>query len=82
MKYYKVKPQFDNAQILKTTGRGYYKIYGFLVGNELYTPAELKKLLNGATFRGCGIKDDTIIFDEIEISKNKTYFFFGARFEA
>jgi len=81
MTYYKVLPQFDQAQVLKARRNGKLYIDRFLIANELYTPAEYHKLLKGADFRGCGIKDNTIIFEKIEASKNKTYFFFGARFE-
>lgn len=41
----------------------------FLIKNELYTPAEKKKHR---------IKDSAV--DPVYISKNKIYFFFGARF--
>lgn len=79
MTYYKVKPQFNNVQILKTR-RNHLIIDGFLIANELYTKAELSKLITGATFRGCGVNDNTVIFDKVEINRNKTYYFFGARF--
>lgn len=47
---------------------------GFLVANELYTEKELDKLnLSG--------KFIELNFDKVEISKFKTYWLFGARFE-
>lgn len=39
------------------------------IANELYTAKEVEKL-----------HINTALCDEVEISKNKTYFFFGARF--
>ena len=77
MTYYKVKPEFDNVQIIKNR-----KIFGFLVANELYTTKELEKLLNGARLCRCGIKAAIQAFEKVEINKNKTYWFFGARFES
>ena len=77
MKYYKVRKEYDQTQVLKT-GRHGLKIDRVLVGNELYTPEELKKLLNGATLRG--IRDNEIVFDPVEVNRNDTYTFFGARF--
>ena len=77
MKYYRVRSDFDGVQVLKM-GRKGLKIDRELIANELYTPAELKRLTYGATFRG--VKDDAIIFDPVEISRKQTYWFFGARF--
>lgn len=47
----------------------------FLVKNELFTIKEINKLNLKDSF----IKDN---FVKIELNKNKTYFFFGARFES
>ncbi len=80
MKYYKVRKQYDNTQVTKCNRSGKIIIDRFLVGNELYTPAEFRKLTRGATFRGNGVKDDTVIFDLVEVNKNNTFWFFGARF--
>ncbi len=44
--------------------------FDFLIANELYTARERKKL---------PISDEA--FEKINIPKNKTYWFFGARFE-
>lgn len=67
MLYYRVKPEFDNHV--------YNNNFDFLVGNELYTEKELtrKKILfgRGVTFN---------MFEQVTIPKNKTFFFFGARF--
>lgn len=62
MKYYRVKPIFDNYKKNTTD---------IFVGNELYTENEVNKL-------DCVYKD---MFDIVEINKNNTHFFFGARFE-
>lgn len=70
MLYYKVKPNYDNAPKFKLTNDHRAKPDGILVGNELYTPAERAKIANGSWF-----------FDEVEISRKKIYWFFGARFE-
>lgn len=43
--------------------------YDIYISNELYTPAEVKKQNLNADF-----------LKTVEISKKKTYFFFGARF--
>lgn len=74
MLYYRVKKEYDNATRYKWDTRrgrsGYVVSDGVFVGGELYTPCERAKLSNGTWF-----------FEEIRISKNKIYWFFGARFE-
>jgi hypothetical protein len=61
MKYYKVKPEYDQR-------RKPGKKYDIYIENELYTPAELRRQeLNPA------------YMDIVEIPKNRTYHFFGAR---
>ena len=72
MKYYKVRPQFDNKQV---TRNGYY-----LVGNELYTPAELRKLEEQYNRYSLAPSNFSLMFKEVEVSKRSVYFFFGARF--
>ena len=79
MTYYKVIGKYDGTQITKT-GRWHLYIDRFLIANELYTPGELKKLLNGATLRGNGITDNTQVFEQVDINRNDTYWMFGARF--
>ena len=39
MKYYRIKPEYDNTRLLKRT------FDGILIGNELYTVKEWKKLV-------------------------------------
>lgn len=64
MRYYKVLAKYDNCKVVNNG-----KYTGFLVGNELYTEKERQKL---------NVPDN--VFEIIEVSKNKTYWFFGARF--
>ena len=71
MKYYKVKPEYDNKTRYKWNSRRQGAPAGILVGNELYTPAEFKRLANCPAW-----------FEEVEIKKTETYICFGARFEA
>ena len=44
----------------------------FLIANELYTSKEYEKI---------ELADKSKYFDTVQISKNHTYFFFGARFK-
>ena len=69
MKYYNVKPEYDN-RTRYTLRYGQLVSDGILIANELYTEKEYQKLAN---YSGC--------FEEIDINKNNTYFFFGARFQ-
>lgn len=72
MKYYKVRPEFDNKQVARN---GHY-----LVGNELYTPAELRKLEARYNAYYRTPLNFMRMFEEVEVSKRSVYFFFGARF--
>jgi len=67
MIYYKVKPESDQIQYPKN------KAGGFLIANELYTEREAEK----HSFFGEFLQRH---FDKVKISKNNTYWFFGARF--
>lgn len=69
MLYYKVKEEYDNKPRLKELSDHTFRQDGILVANELYTPHEWSKIMNGDW-----------MFEEVYISKFKTYFFFGARF--
>ena len=60
MKYYKVKPEYDNKR------RNDNNIY---IANELYTEKEAEKYHINKNY--CDI---------VNVSKNETHFFFGARF--
>lgn len=84
MKYYRVKSQYDNYKLSRD--------FEIFVGNELLTETEYKKALlkyaNRNNTRRAIIppssRDKAMFaekFDIVEISKNKTYWFFGARFE-
>ena len=71
MLYYRVKPQFDNYTrygYIGNTNR--LKEMGILIGNELYTQAERRKIANASKY-----------FEEVRISQRNTYWHFGARFE-
>lgn len=70
MKYYRVKAEYDNRTRYKWNNRKQGVPDGILVENELYTPAEFKKIANCPAW-----------FDVVEISKRRVYRFFGARFE-
>ena len=78
MKYYKVKQESDQIQVInKSPKNGCYKVHGCLFANELLTEKELKRKFNlSEQFTPNFIKDN---FDIVSISKNDTYLFFGAR---
>lgn len=77
MKYYRVKKECDNHRLLKKDRNGYLHFDGFLIGDELYTEKEYKKLLSSVE---C-LSENNNIFEMVYINKNNTYFCFGARFE-
>ena len=70
MEYYKVKPQYDNRTRYTWNNHRQGVSNGILIANELYTPKEFEKLAMCPAW-----------FDKVNISKRRTYFFFGARFE-
>lgn len=70
MKYYRVKPEYDNVTRYKLNWCGACVPDSILVGNELYTLVERSKIANRQQ-----------MFDVVNIPKNKTFFSFGARFE-
>jgi len=83
MRYYRVKPQYDNCKLSRD--------YEIFVANELLTPCEyekaLKKYANRNNTRRANVpassRDKAMFaekFDIVEIPKNKIYWFFGARF--
>lgn len=80
MTYYKVKGAYADTQVTKIK-RNRLTVDRFLIANELYTPAEYKKLLQGATFRGRGVPKASEIFEAVNVKPKNTYWFFGARFE-
>lgn len=69
MKYYKVKPEYDNKTRYKYSYHGQGVPDGIIIADELYTPKEFEKLAMCPAW-----------FELVEISKRKIYFFFGARF--
>lgn len=73
MLYYKVKESGDQFIIDQK--------FNFLVKNELYTQKEYEKIRYNFLKMGRGsiaLKDK---FITVNIPKNKTYYFFGCRFE-
>lgn len=81
MKYFKVKNQND----LQVTNP---KTNWIFVNEELYTEREFEKLnvpevlnfFNSKISRHDSIKRSDL-FELVEVPKNKTYFFFGCRFD-
>lgn len=73
MKYYRVKPQYDNKPRYKYKRADLIprKPAGILFSGQLFTVKEFEKLAN-----------DPSQFDVVEINKNKTHKILGARFEA
>lgn len=71
MKYYRVKAEYDNLQ--QYNGKKVL-FEGIWIGKELYTKTELNRLVQ----RGVFVHPK--YFDEINISKSKIYWLFGARF--
>jgi hypothetical protein len=67
MLFYKVKPEYDNVRFVFKNNSS-----GFLVGNELFTPIEAALLPSKLIDKAC---------DLVNIKKNNTHWFFGARFE-
>lgn len=76
MKYFKVKPKYDQTKLYKRKN-GKVTYAGFLIGDELYTEKELKKLLSNCIF----LNAKNRCFEPVEVNKNNIYWFFGARFE-
>ena len=69
MTYYKVKAEYDNVPRYKECSNHKLRQDGILVSGELYTPCERAKIMNGDW-----------MFEPVQISKSKVYWFFGARF--
>lgn len=74
MRYYRVKPEYDQKQRIKNHR---YKVKrkpdGVFVANELYTAGELDKFY-------ITLEQEHNIFEVVEIPKNKIYWNFGCRF--
>lgn len=71
MLYWRVLPEFDNFPLAKRT----------LIGNELITDAEAKKLSVTHVLTPEEVNRCMPIFaDRVEISKRQVYWMFGARF--
>ena len=83
MKFYRVKPEYDNVKLSKS--------WEILVGSELLTPAEYDKALHKYVNRNNMSrvsKEPTDAdhvgfaskFDVVDVKKNQTYWLWGARF--
>lgn len=73
MRYYRVKPEYDQKQRIKNHKYSIKrKPDGIFVANELYTAGELDK------FYLTKAQDNW--FEPVDIPKNKVYWFFGCRF--
>lgn len=72
MKYYRVPKEMDNKTRFSYDPKklGRLKMDSVWIGNELYTEKEAQKYFGGLVW-----------LVPVEISKNKTYYSFGARFE-
>lgn len=70
MVYFRVKPECDNFRRFKRDKSGRLVCDGALIGGQLFTRYEFIKLANSAK-----------CFEQVTIPKNRTYFFFGVRFE-
>ena len=66
MVYYRVRKEFDNFPKNPRIHDG-----NILIGEELFTEKEFNKL--PYVYAGA--------FEKVDVPKNKTYWFFGARFE-
>ena len=74
MRYYKVKPEYDQKQRIKNHSlRIKRKPDGIFVANELYTAGELDKFY-------LTLEEEQRIFEQVVIPKNKVYWSFGCRF--
>lgn len=71
MKYYRIKPEYDNTRLLNRAKRTFD---GILIGNELYTVKEWEKLV-------LKYRVSKAVCDIVNISPKETYWFFGARFQ-
>lgn len=76
MTYYKVKPEHDNKPFMRRCKNrpGVLESGLYFIENELFTEKELYRK------EDAGYIVPWHYFDRVEISKQKTYFSFGARF--
>ena len=75
MRYYRVKPEYDQKQRIKNHKyRIKRKLDGVFIANELYTAGELEKFY-------LTLEEEQNGFEQVVIPKNKVYWSFGCRFE-
>lgn len=77
MKYFRVRPQYDNRPLFKVKGNRLINDGEFLIGNELFTEKEKEKLFRNHKI---GINHH-LVFEEVFIPRTRTYTMFGARFQ-
>lgn len=75
MLFYKVPEKYDQYPIYKKTGNVLQSPYYYVAG-ELYTEKEYSRLMK----KYVCIKPSAL--DLVSVPKNKTYWFFGSRFQA
>ena len=73
MKFYRVRPEQDQFPRFKRSKKYVFVPNGMYIRNELFTEKELSK--------DYFLSTRSKIFEEVEISKMKTFWCFGARFE-
>lgn len=74
MRYYRVKPEYDQKQRIKNHRlKIKRKPDGIFVANELYTAGELDKFY-------LTLEEEIKMFEVVIIPKNKVYWCFGCRF--
>lgn len=73
MLFYKVNKDCDNKKVYHFK-RGRWCYDGIIVGNELYTQKEYSRLMEFSNLHSS-------YFTPVNVKKNKTVWFFGARFE-
>lgn len=78
MTYYRVREKCDNAEVWKRSPRGWV-FETILVGNELFTEREYERMKGKFAIRG--FRDDSAVFEIVQVSPKNTYIMFGARFE-
>ena len=80
MKYYKVKPEYDNIPVYKMSKGKVVNNGDILIGNELLTEKEFQKYKNNYVLPRRLKWDDVV--EERGVFPEDTYYMFGARFEA
>ena len=83
MLYYRVPLSFDNSRVLRRGKDNILRYTNiFLAGQALYTEREIQKMRATyfETYRLTRLLSRDEIFEPVEVSKKKVYWFFGFRF--